>query len=835
MIHQRTFSTDSFNPNNKHNSTSTSTTTTTTNNNMLHLNKQININDTNFEEISIPSKKRYSTVSIKQQQYPQQSQFQTPKNYCPSPLQLTRSSSIRSNGSINTILQQQLQQQSPMMVLQLQLQQQQQLVPNTPPSQYIININRTPNNLTPSQRLSLRKSNINNSISQYKSDQTNIFKYKQNPSPPPPPPAVLSEQQQQRNSPIIDDADELIDDNVIFNVPFSQSILSLNQHEKFLFDNQSRNMSFVTDDSTRTSSIISHVSINDSVSSIGGATNNDSIEQEEEEEEEEEEMHNISTSTIKKGNDTIITNITNEQFRSISKDAQELTVLCNKDEFAQIYDESFQKRKMLSNFKKIQSILPNRGTNTNSGGGGGGNGGGTVDSKFYSFTRPTWLPPKSSYEKAKHQKESEDILYNALYQESQLQQKRINELDSTIKQRNLDIKTWERSLLNIKTFQELSFKDITELYWRGISNEIRSNVWWKINLLKKPGKFNESFCDFYFDKYLIIQSKLCHLDKISREGKGSNTTTNSSRDDDDDDDDDEQTLLHSKVFDVKLLQWAKLYNQIYKDLMINVYPDANYFQDHQVISKINKIVISVILYLCDQSEATTTTTNSDVDVFKFYFPGMINLASIYYYNFKNTYKSFVSMCQFYNLRLPSMMITYLNCPNVELQSILKSSLNSYMIYKFEKILKFKLNRISVHFKIHNINSFDYLPQLILSLGLNLFNFEISQRIIDLILFDPNYDEIIINLIINYMMKIQHKLFGNKQEILSALLGGGGRNSSNGTTTTTTTTNANSSPSSSGNGSSSTVNPKYITGLNTYRYVNVGYEIEFLNSLRELCK
>ena len=46
---------------------------------MLHLNKQININDTNFEEISIPSKKRYSTVSIKQQQYPQQSQFQTPK------------------------------------------------------------------------------------------------------------------------------------------------------------------------------------------------------------------------------------------------------------------------------------------------------------------------------------------------------------------------------------------------------------------------------------------------------------------------------------------------------------------------------------------------------------------------------------------------------------------------------------------------------------------------------------------------------------------------------------------------------------------------------------
>ena len=57
MIHQRTFSTDSFSPNNKHNSSTVQLhTTTTNNNNMLHLNKQININDTNFEEISIPSK-----------------------------------------------------------------------------------------------------------------------------------------------------------------------------------------------------------------------------------------------------------------------------------------------------------------------------------------------------------------------------------------------------------------------------------------------------------------------------------------------------------------------------------------------------------------------------------------------------------------------------------------------------------------------------------------------------------------------------------------------------------------------------------------------------------
>ena len=62
-----------------------------------------------------------------------------------------------------------------------------------------------------------------------------------------------------------------------------------------------------------------------------------------------------------------------------------------------------------------------------------------------------------------------------------------------------------------------------------------------------------------------------------------------------------------------------------------------------------------------------------------------------------------------------------------------------------------------------------------------------------------------NLILNYMIKIQHKLFGNKQEILDALFG------------------------------ENLINSNSNSNSNTQKYVNVGYEIEFINSLKELCK
>ncbi|CAI5759923.1 unnamed protein product [Candida verbasci] len=605
-------------------------------------------------------------------------------------------------------------------------------------SQYVIKLNRTPSYLTPSQRLKLRKMNLNNSIAQFKFDETNINRNKMSYN-------NNNNNNNKKRGVIIDDKDEIIDDYV-FNVPYSQELTSINQRDKFLFDNQSRTFSFSTNDSTRTNSIISHVSFNDSVSSIGF-----------------EDVSPITPNEHKFYKNLNHSNLTNQDFNKISKEAQELTVLFNKDEFSQIYEESFQKRKLLSNFKNLQLIKNNK----------------VESNQHHTFTRPTWLPPKSVNEKSKHQQDADYILYNALYKENQLQQKRLIELNKNMKQRKHDISKWDSNLLKLTDKNQIDYDKLNEMIFTGVSPEIRNNVWWKINLLKHNKLFNESFCENYFDKFLIIQSKLKHLNYLNDNQENIEIIKHE---------------LNSIVLHFKLSSWVKIYNQVYKDLL-NSYPDLNYFQDNQIMNKLIKTIISFIIYLQEQFPALN---NEDDDcIFQYYFPGLIQIISIFYYNFKNTYKTFVSICQLYQYRLPNMILTYKLGPK-ETQSIIKDSLNSYIIYKFENLFKKHLNRLFVHFKIQNVSTYDYLPNLILSLGLNLFNFEISNHILDFILLSFNNDEIIVKIILNFIIKIQHKLYGSKNEILKNLL---------------------------------TINTNNDDSI--FTYVNVGYEIEFINLLKNI--
>ena len=62
--------------------------------------------------------------------------------------------------------------------------------------------------------------------------------------------------------------------------------------------------------------------------------------------------------------------------------------------------------------------------------------------------------------------------------------------------------------------------------------------------------------------------------------------------------------------------------------MLNVYPDLNYFQDQEVISKITKIIFSIILYFKDQ-QGGELELSEDFNIMNFYLSGMINLTSIF--------------------------------------------------------------------------------------------------------------------------------------------------------------------------------------------------------------
>lgn len=96
-----------------------------------------------------------------------------------------------------------------------------------PDSQLIVSVNRTPKNLTPSQRLQLRKLRINQSITELKhggGDEWHKF------------------------ADDIDNEDEEIGDGVdIFTVPVCQHLSSLHQKEKFTFVNEDRKFSLATE------------------------------------------------------------------------------------------------------------------------------------------------------------------------------------------------------------------------------------------------------------------------------------------------------------------------------------------------------------------------------------------------------------------------------------------------------------------------------------------------------------------------------------------------------------------------------------------------------------
>ena len=140
-------------------------------------------------------------------------------------------------------------------------------------AQFVILLDKTPQNLTPTQRLQLRKLQLNNSISKFKSDDTNISlpvnrSIHQSKS--------LSRTANRANNVdvVIDDQDEEIDVAdvqflmALFNAPLSQQFTSISHREKFLFDNTERKSSLTNSDSTRSSSILSQDSFNETSSSV---------------------------------------------------------------------------------------------------------------------------------------------------------------------------------------------------------------------------------------------------------------------------------------------------------------------------------------------------------------------------------------------------------------------------------------------------------------------------------------------------------------------------------------------------------------------------------------
>ncbi|ODV80218.1 uncharacterized protein CANTADRAFT_48609 [Suhomyces tanzawaensis NRRL Y-17324] len=681
----------------------------------------------------------------------------------------------------------------------------------TSTAQYLVQVDKTPQNLTPSQRLMLRKSQLNNSIARFKSSEQVAE-----------PSATVDAAATPKMS-TIDSEDEEIDDHeCVFNVPVSQSLVSLSQREKFTFGNQDRKYSFTNTDSTRSSSILSHGSLVD------------------------------TDSTFTSYDDTSFTggkfNLNIDELR-LSKDAHDLSLMFNQDEFIQDYEESRQRKKLLNTFTKVNSSSPSlsapqeRGlylTNdaravsspvlphsmtlksrsastqtlplmaiaTNK------QRSSSSFSKYYSFTRPTWLPPKSSHDKKKHQKESEDIIYQALIKESKEQSKKMYYLERIKKLKIKDSKIWYL-LLDTDNHKEFINKveKVDHAWWRGITPELRGQIWWKH--YGGTNKFNVTLCNYFFDKIdktvlpeikslesLLLENKKLKfsLDQYKKTNYKEQTSPSIYKNFID-----AQSKLNGKISsllnmsiekELKVSTVKVLYDTITNDLL-DVYPDLNFFQNYEVIQNLTRIVMCLVFYLYESAPAY-----QDESLQKFYFPGINHLAAMFYFSYKNVEKTFVSMCQFYDHQIQSLLLNYRllsndkNEKNME-RGLVVNSLYDVFIEKFETTFFKKLNLLFTHFKVIGITSFDYLPLLMLGLFSQLLNFQVCNHLMDTYIFEKH--DYLIRLVLGFFKTIQYKLFGSKAEVL-ALLG---------------------VKSTSADGR-----------IHTHTYLNVGNEYEFMETIKD---
>ncbi|EGW32121.1 uncharacterized protein SPAPADRAFT_61205 [Spathaspora passalidarum NRRL Y-27907] len=550
-----------------------------------------------------------------------------------------------------------------------------------PYDKYTIQVNPLPANLTPSQRLKLRKLNINHTIS----SQFNSLP---------------------RQSVYVDTKDELIDPmDSLFNIPCPR---------------------FSTCTASTTSTAASSVfSSSESLSSDDwGEADNMQLE------------------------------------------------LAFKSESARICDEFLEHSKILADFKKVNVSMPalskpscslprlppkspslpeipTRPTPPQ-------------QTRYQTYTRPTWLPPKSTHDKLKHQHQAGNLINHAISAEAKLQQRRLKTIAKLNKQRQKDIiSTWV-PYLEAKSTLDTQLKNIDECIWRGVDEEVRAKVWWKSQQLKKS-QYNDTFCDYYFHEVGLIHDRIIQSQRLQHEVDMCQRNPNHQKS--------IQRLsklnhglkteLNCSIHNYTLTQWTTIFQTISKKLE-HLYPEI-----HLPIDKVTQVIVAFMLYWHHQTSCDLSTLAA--------ISGLPNLAAILHRTYKGSmYKTLITLCHIFQMKLPNMMLSYLTAAP-ENQPIIASSISDYIHYEYELTFKDQLDRVYTHFKVRNVEPLAYLPTLVAGLCTNLFSFDLSSHILDIVLLSENNEQFIIQLVLGYMKKIQHKLFGTDQEILHTLLGDNGVN------------------------------------------------------------
>lgn len=551
----------------------------------------------------------------------------------------------------------------------------------------LVSIEKMPTYLTPSQRLQMRKQRFNERITQLHFKTAN-----------------------ESSSDLFIDSDEDIIDACadIFNVPLSsQADWTTNTLRKPFISDPGLSSSSPSH-SERSSSMLSYVS--------------DDL---------------TCASSIYDSRLSLVSDEKRPYFgTSLSNDALELSMRFGTDGKCRIMQEARERRRLLSLFLKIDHTNPQSAYNhpekdtpqpeakigSNS-------------LQYFLSTRPSWLPPKSLYDKIKHQKESEDIIYRALSKQSTTVNNKLEKLEILDKLKVADVEYW--TLMIETDINALSgFEKGRKMYWRGIPNFKKAFVW--STLLRSETKILKDLCTSYFSKSFDLMN------------------ANSQN---------EKELL------------SNLFKSIDVDIL-NAFPEQELFQDSVATCDLKDAIVAFLIY----SQDTTALTFENPDEFeKFlsrtYFLEIANLSCLLYSIYRDKFMVFRTLCVLFSEdKLLGTIMRWRQYKSRSSGENLAAIIKQNYLDDFSRRLEEICPNLSSHLKLRGISMFDFAPSALISIMSNFFSFDLSMQILNIWIFER--DLFLITSLLAMMKMVAHKLFGSKEEIVTLLTGGQTRGTHN---------------------------------------------------------
>ncbi|ODV97424.1 hypothetical protein PACTADRAFT_32890 [Pachysolen tannophilus NRRL Y-2460] len=332
-------------------------------------------------------------------------------------------------------------------------------------------------------------------------------------------------------------------------------------------------------------------------------------------------------------------------------------------------------------------------------------------SNHISNTRPFYLPPKDYYESLKHSKDYEFILNNAIKKETKFESENSEKLKLSNQQKQKDLIEWESQILP-DFDNKIQLPSTRELWWRGIPFKLRARLW-----TKQIG----NKLDISRDKTRVLFKEIDQLFKIKQDKFKSLTT---------------------------------FFNKIHNEILL-VYPDLCIFQNGSTYNNLFKIVTSYVIYENSKAYDLLYLIENHKTI-ELPPRGLFTLSATLLRNIKSPSLTFIALCNILHRKLSYTLVN--NLTNDEyLQA---------QIVSFDKILSRKFNSLYVHFKINNVDSISFVKTLCSYCLTNFLPLDIASRLMDIYIFEG--DHFLLRCILGLFEKINYKLFGNFDEIMSVL-------------------------------------------------------------------